>query len=174
MSIPQNHLIQLEQVGNILSNIGNKLITNNNLLKLIIHDSSNALSLSNPTIQDIIAITGRGSDPINQQRFYKYPFTNKILDTPRTELRYFAPNVKPNNIYLSELNINFQVVIHNSLIELDNNKLRYWEMVGEILSSLNGHDCGGIGLLNLKTPISIVSWSDNFSGYTWNMCTRSV
>ncbi len=157
-----------------MSNIGNELVTNQNLLKLINYNTSDALSLSDLTIADIKNITGKGTDPTSQQKIYKYPFTNKVLDVAKSELRYFIPSVRPENIHLSELYINFQIVVHNSIIELDDNKLRYWCIVEELLKSLNRFDCGGIGLLYLKSSISIVSWSDYYSGYFFSMSVGSV
>ena len=169
-----SELIQLDSVGNILSNIGNKLIQNQNLLKCIKYDTSDALSESDIGIQGIVDLVGKGTDPKTQQRIYKYPFNNNIVDETRSELRFFIPKITPNNIYVSELQINFQIVIYNTLIELDDNKFRFIVMIQEILNSLNGFSCGGIGLLYLKTPINIVTWSDNFSGYTFSLCTRTV
>jgi len=167
-------LIQLEQVDNILSNIGKEMIKSQNLMKLIKYDTSNALLQSNLDIDEIKNLAGYGKNPTAEQRIYKYPFTDKVLDEPRSELRYFIPNVKPKNTYISELYINFQVVVHNSLIELDDNKLRYWRIVVEMLKSLNGFDCGGIGLFYLNSTISIIPWSDYYSGYTWNMNTKVI
>ena len=169
-----NNLIQLEKVGQIVSNIGNKLLENNNLLKLIYYNESDALNKPNLTIHQIRDMIGKGSEPITQQKIYKYPFTNKISDIVKSELRFFVPNINPNNIYISDFYIHFQIVVHNSIIEIEDNKIRYWNIVSEILKSLNGFDCGGIGLLYLKSNITMQSWSDYYSGYCFNMYTRTV
>lgn len=169
-----SELITLDNAGTILSNIGNMLIGNQNLLKCIKYDSADALLNSDLSIDDIIDLAGKGTDPINQQRIFKYPFYNNIIDEVRTELRFFIPQIKPENIYLSELPIGFQILIHNSLIDLDDNKQRSLIIVKEILTTLNGNDVGGIGNLNLTKPINIISWNDAFSGYSFNMNTRST
>jgi len=168
-----SELITLENVGQILSNVGNKLTENQNLLKLIKYDDANALSQIDIPIEEIINLCGLRVDTITQQRIYKYPFTNKILDAVRTELRFFIPRINPENLYVSELLISFQIIVHNTKIDLNDNKVRSLVMVQEILKSLNGFDCSGVGLLYLTTPISIISWNDYFSGYTFNMSTRA-
>lgn len=168
-----SELIKLSNIGNILSNIGNTLIKNQNLLKLIHFNSSNALLQSNLTIEEIIDFCGQGSDPNTQQKIFKYPYYDKIIDEIRSELRFFIPKIKPENIYLSELSISFQIIVHNSLIDLDDSKQRPIELVKEILQTLNGVDIGSIGNLKLNSSINIVSWNSNFSGYAFNMTTRT-
>ncbi len=167
-----SELIQLSNIGNIISNIGNTLIENQNLLKLIKYNSSNALLQPDLTIEEIIDLCGFGSDPLNQQRIFKYPFFNNIVDSVRSELRFFIPKIKPENIYLSEVFINFQIIIHNSIIDLDNNKQRTFKIIEEILKTFNREDINGIGNLMLKNSIDIVAWNNSFSGYTFNMLTR--
>ncbi len=169
-----SELINLDNVGTILSNIGNMLIGNQNLLKCIKYNTPNALSQSNLIIEEIIDIAGQGTNPINQQRIFKYPFYDNIVDEVRTELRFFIPEIKPQNIYLSELSISFQIITHNSLIDLDDNKQRTLVMVKEILTTFNGNDVGGIGNLILSKPIKITPWNSSFSGYYFNMNTRST
>lgn len=170
-----NEWIKLENANMIISNIGNELTKNQNLLKLIKYDRPDALSQPNLTPQDIRNLVGKGVDR-NLKRIFQYPWSNKTKDDVRSEIRFFIPsfNIEGKNIYLSELKVNFQVVVHDSLIELDNNLIRPLCMINEILKVMNGFDCGGVGLLQLKSPINIVLWSDDFSGYTWNMNVRSV
>lgn len=167
-------LIALDNAGLILSNIGNTLIENQNLLKCLKYNSANALSQPEVTFDDIIDMAGFGSDPKTQQRIFKYPFNSNIVTDVRTELRFFIPRIKPDNIYLSELFVCFQIVTHNSLIDLDDNKQRTLVMIKEILTSLNGKNMGGVGNLYLYKTIDIYSWNDNFSGYVFNMNTRST
>jgi hypothetical protein len=170
-----SELISLSNVGNILSNICNTLIENNNLLLLIKYDTSDALSQTNLTNEEIIELCGKGSDPINQQRIFKYPYYDNVVDEIRSELRVFAPIIKPNNIYLAELSISLQIIVHNSIIDLDENKQRPIEIIKEILETLNGNDdIGGIGSLILNSSINIVSWNNRFSGYVFNMNTRAI
>ena len=95
-----SNIINLSNAGTILSNIGNKLIENKNLMRCIAYDTPNALSPSLPDvpIEEIIKLVGKGDDPKNQQKIYKYPFNNSIIDNVRSELRFFIPRFKPDNI----------------------------------------------------------------------------
>ena len=171
-------IIQLLNAGNILSNIGNKLIENKNLMRCIAYDTPDALSPSLPdvSIEEIIKLVGKGDDPLNQQKIYKYPFNNNIIDKVRSELRFFIPRFKPDNIYITGTHIGFEAITYNTIVDLEDNKLRYLVMVQEILNSLNGFDCGGIGLLYLtqNSSINIISYNNNYSGYTFFLSTRTV
>lgn len=168
-----SEFIQLSNIGNIISNIGNTLIENQNLLKLIKHNSPDALSQPDLTIEDIIDLCGFGADPHTQQKIFKYPFFNNVVDEVRSELRFFIPRIRPENIYLSEVSITFQIVIHNSIIDLDNNKQRTFKIIEEILKTFNGNYVGGIGNLTLKNSIDIIAWNSNFSGYVFSLQNRS-
>jgi hypothetical protein len=170
-----SELIQLQNIGNIISNIGNKFIQNKNLMRCIKYDSANALStlLSDINNTEIAKLIGKGLNPKEDQRIYKTPFNDKTISDVRSELRFFSPYFKPENLYLSEVIISFQITIHNSLWELENNTQRPLIMIQEILNDLNGFDVGGIGELQLDGAIKIVAWNDNFSGYQINMRTRT-
>ncbi len=90
-----SELITLENASQIVSNVGNKLIENKNLMRCIKYDNSSALSSSLPDVtpEERIDLVGQGIDPKNQQRIYKRGFTNRILDAIRTELRFFIPKM---------------------------------------------------------------------------------
>jgi len=171
-----SNIINLDKIGVILSSIGNKLIENNILMRCIAYDTPNALSSSllDVSLEEIIKLTGKGDDPLKQQKIYKYPFNINIVEESRSEIRFFIPKLKPDNIYISGINIGFEVITYNTLIDLEDNKLRYLVMVQEILNSLNGFDCGGIGLLYLtqNSSINIVNYNYKFSGYTFFLSTR--
>jgi len=171
-----SNIINLDKIGNILSSIGNKLIENKTLMRCIAYNTPNALSSSLPdvTIEEIIKLTGKGINPSNKQKIYKCPFNNNIIDEIRSEIRFFIPKLKPENLYISKINIGFEVITYNTLVDLEDNKLRYLVMIQEILNSLNGYDCGGIGLLYLteNSSINIVNYNHKFSGYTFFLSTR--
>ncbi len=168
-----SELIKLGQIGNIVSNIGNKLVGNQNLLKLIKYDTANALAQTNLTPQEIVNLVGKGSDPKTQQQIFKSPFNEKIKDDRKTELRFFVSRITPNNIYLASLSVVFQTIVYNTLWEM-NNDLRPFLMMQEILNELNGMDIGGIGELKLTKPISVVNYNVDFSGYMIELGTRAV
>ena len=66
-----SELITLSEVGRILSNIGNKLIQCKDILKLINYNTPDALSQADVSLQDIIKLVGKGSDPKSEQKYLK-------------------------------------------------------------------------------------------------------
>lgn len=168
-----DHLIQLSQIGNILSNIGNKLISNQTILKCVAYDSEDALSQPDLGIQDIIKLIGKSDDPRSQQKVFKVPFNENIVEEAHSEVRFFLPSFNPNNLYLSEVIISFQILIYNSLWELSNNQMRPFVIINQILKDFNGYDINSIGELRLNNPIRIVTWNTEYSGYEVIMKTRT-
>ena len=145
-------------------------------MKLLYYNTSDALSLSTVTLDKIIEMVGKGSNPNTQKCIYKYPFFSKIESTAHSELRFFITKIKPNNVYLADIPIYFQIICHNSIIDIDDNYLRPLEMLIEVLTSLNGTDVCGIGKLYLKERdyINMFSFSENYSGYEFCLYGRST
>ncbi len=172
-----SELITLDNAGVLLSNILNKLIKNKTLMRCLYYDSADALSTSLPdvTMLQIKDMSGKGNDPANQQRIFNYAFNNNIIDSIHTELRVFLGRFKPNNIYISSVDVCFQIMVYNTKINLDDNKLRDTVMVNEILKDINGcSDICGIGKLQLVNDITHMSWNNNFSGNQFYLTTRLV
>lgn len=170
-------LITLDNAGVLLSNILNKLIKNKILMRCLWYDSADVLSSSLPdvTISQIKNMNGRGEDPPNEQRIFKFAYNNNITDSPHSELRVFFSKFHPDNIYISNVDVVFQIIVYNTKINLDENKLRDLIMVNEVLRDLNGcNDIHGIGKLQLIGDINYMSWHSNFSGYTFKLSTRLV
>lgn len=167
-----SELITLSEVGRILSNIGNKLIQCKDILKLINYNTPDALSQSDVSLQDIIKLVGKGSNPKSEQKIFKTPFNDNIVDDVRSEIRFFTPLLKPNNIYISEVIISFQIIVHNSIWDLEENQ-RPLVLLHEILKNFNGYDIGSIGELQLSDSIRIFNWNNSFAGYQVNFKTRT-
>ena len=161
--------IKLSGIHDILSNIGNKLIQNQPLLKCLKYDSSDALSKPKLTSEEIIELV----ENEEKRRIYRSPFNKQVVDEARTELRVFFPEIIPQNIYLARLTVVFEIIVHESLWELDNNKDRPLIMIGEILKELNGEQVGGIGKFYLIDSIKAQIFNADFTGYIFNMATRT-
>jgi len=172
--VNSNELIKLDNLNSFVSNIGNHLVKNQDILKMLKYDEPNALAQPNLEIGDIVALMGRGSDPSKDKRIYKQPFHNEIANEMRSEVRFFIPQINPNNIYIAGVDICFQVIVHNNLWDLNGNLDRPLVMVNRLLNHFNGQDVGGIGELRLISPIKMYAYSDNFSGYTFVLSTRMV
>ncbi len=172
-----SHLIQLDNMGNILSNIGNKLIQNKTLMRCIYYDHTDALSTSLPDVpmSEIIKLVGKGQNPNGEQRIFKFLTNDNIIDETRTELRFGISSIKPESLYIAELPVTLQIIIHNSLWELKDNKIRAFVMINELLKDLNGNfeDIKGIGELKLVNPIGFVIFNKSFSGYIINLSIRT-
>ena len=168
-----DHLIQLDNIGNILSDIGSKLIQNKKLMRLIKYNQSNALSSSLPdvTMTEIIKLVGKNPNHLQEQRIFKVLINDNIIDEVRVELRFGVSTIQPINLHIAKLPIDFQIIVHNSLWELDDNKFRAFEIIKELLSDLNGNsdDVKGVGQLQLIKPISFIIFNKNFSGYAMIM-----
>lgn len=164
-------LINLQQLGEIFSDIGNKLVLNQTILKAIKYNDPSALSHPNVSYDDIIKLIGQGNDPKTEQRIFKTPFHDNIVDEVRNELRFFTPTISPEHAYLANLILSFQIVIHNSLWDLDDGQIRPFVLMQEILKEFNGYNIG-IGILQLNRPIQIATWNKNFSGYELIFRTR--
>lgn len=168
-----NEYIKFENIEKILSDIGMKIISNKNILKLLYYNDTDVLFKSDLSQQNILEILGKGSDPKKQQRIFKTAFNEDIADIPHSELRFYIPSLNPENLYLSEVNVAFQLIIHNSIWELNDNKIRVFCLLNELLSTLNGQDIRSIGYLKLIQPIKYFNWNSNFSGYQLILETRS-
>lgn len=165
-------LIVLNQAQNVLSTIGNYLIENANLMRLLYYDSSDALTSSEVSFDHIIEMAGYGE--LCQKRIFKYPFYSYTESTARSEIRFFLDKIRSENIYMADLPIYFQVITHCSLVDLDSNLQRPLEMLKEVLNTLNNKDVGGIGKLQLRDIIRMYSYSENFSGFEFCLHTRST
>lgn len=167
-----NNLITLSDAGRILSNIGNRLTQNKNILKILKYNTSDCLTQPDLTLPEILEIIGRGSNPKMQRRIFNVPFNDKIIEEGRSELRFFISQFRPENIYLSSVNISFQIVIHTTIWEI-NEGYRPMQLIHEILNDFNGYDIGSIGELQLNGGITLYNWSSDYDGFIVNMKTRT-
>ena len=167
-------LVSLSQVGNILSNIGNKIVQNQNIMKLLYYNTPDALAQPDVGVLEIADMLGKTGSP-DKQRIYKYLISDMISEEVKTELRFGIDRIHPENRHIVALPITLQIVCHNSIWELDNNKLRVFVLLEELLDDLNGNidDVNGIGGLLLKSPITFVNFNSSFSGYVLLLNTRS-
>ena len=164
--------IQLGVLDNVLSDVGNRIVTSQQILKCLKYDTPDALSQPDLTMPEILEIVGKGSDPKKQQRLYQTPFNDLIVEDVRSELRVFSDIIDPNNLYLAEINIAFQIIIHNSIWALDSNQYRFLVFIKEILRLINGYNARSIGEFKLSGPIKVFVWNKNFSGYQLHFSTR--
>jgi len=165
--------IELDNIDNILRNISLKLIVNENLCKLLKYNDSFAL-FEDITEEQRYELNVQDGDITNTRIFYQ-PFNNDTITDQRTELRIYFMNFKPDNLYLTKVNIGFDLVVHNDLWRLEQGKQRPTTMFKEILKSLNGQLVDGIGELSfVDSPCVLRYFNSKFTGYSFTMRTRSV
>lgn len=163
-------LISIDKINTILPNIAIKLIDKNDLMKSLQYNTTDALS-QDITLEQI----GKLMDQkyIIDTRIFYQPFNNLILNEERTELRIYIARLRPNNRYLADLHVGFDIVVHNNLWRLDEGKQRPLVMYKEILNALNGVFVGGIGELVFENSnFDLRYFNKEFTGYTFIMKTR--
>jgi len=168
-----SELIQLDNLDNILTNIAIKIVDNLDLMRCLKFNTTNALSQS-ITESERYELINQDGDISNTRVFFQ-PFNNLTITEARSELRIYHASFKPESIYLTNIHIGFDIVVHNDLWRLDDGKRRPTTIIKLLLESLNGQDVGGIGLLTfVDRPISLRYFNDSFTGYTLYLKTRST
>lgn len=143
------------------------------LFKCLKYTTTNALTQADLTPDEMLLLTNQEGN-IEATRVLFTPFNFEQEDTARTEIRIFIRRFKPENIYISSVELCIQVLTQNSLCRLDNGQQRLLVMINEILTKLNGTDIGFIGNLVFENPIPIHQFNKFFTGYDLFPETRSV
>ena len=165
--------IQLESLDNILNNIAIKIVENIDLMRCLKFTSTDAL-LQPITEEERYMLMNQDGD-ITGTRIFFQPFNNLTITDQRSELRIYYASFKPNNNFLTNINVGFDIVVHNDLWRLDNGKRRPTAIIKLLLESLNGQDVGSIGNLSfIDRPCSLRYFNDSFTGYTLYLKTRST
>ncbi len=164
--------IQLESLDNILTNIAIKIVDNLDLMRCLKFNTTDALSQS-ITQDQCYELINQDGDITNTRVFFQ-PFNNQTITEERSELRIYHASFRPDNIYLTNIIVGFDIVVHNNLWRLDDGKRRPTTMVKLLLESLNGQDIGAIGNLTMDRACSLRFFSDSFTGYTLYLKTRST
>lgn len=161
--------ISLQNIDMMLNNIALKLIDNNDLMKCLKFNSTDALSQPITEDQKYELINQDGD--ITNTRIFSQPFNNKVISDVRSELRIYYGLLKPENTILTNVYIGFDVVVHNALWRLDGDLQRPTKIIKELLLSLNNQQIGGIGKLYFYNDSSITLryFNDNFTGYSFTM-----
>jgi hypothetical protein len=163
----------LNGVDRIIENILIQLLSNQNLLKCLKYDSTDALSQPDLTQSDIDILINQEGDTSKSRVFFT-PFNLNPANDAKSELHLFIRRFKPDNIQLANVQILFQIIVNNQLWRLDNGQQRPLVMIEEILNSLQGVDIGFIGNLYFTNDISIIQYNPYFTGYEMMPNVRST
>jgi hypothetical protein len=170
MANSQN-VINYDGIDSLSINIILKLLENQDLLKCLFYNTSNALTQADLTDDEKYAMIDQ-LDTVNTKIFIT-PFPSNVTDDAEVEIRFFIRTLAPENIILSRVIFDFVIIVHESLWVLSGGKQRALTIIQELLDSLNGEYINGLGKLYLVEPINIVKFADNVSGYivplqTWS------
>ncbi len=136
------------------------------------YNTRNALSQTNLTSNQISSLINQ--DNLKDTRIFFSPSPTITITDEQTQLRIFISSLSPENLYLGKVVFDFQIIVHENLWLLDNTKQRPIVIIQEILKKLNDVDILGLGNLKLINPIRVVKFADKFTGYGFNMSTRST
>ena len=164
--------ILLFNIDSILNNIAIKLFENDNLMKLLKFDTTDALSQSILEEQKYELINQEGD--ITNTRIFFQPFNNKVITEKRSELRIYYGSFKPDNMFLTRMYVGFDIVVNNNIWRLDGGIQRPIKIIQYIMESLNNQVIGSIGELTFNPDSSVVLrfFNDSFTGYSFNLRSR--
>lgn len=167
------NFITLDNIDKLWSDIGNQIASNQNILKLLYYNDEDALTKDDLYLNQIRDIVGKGEDK-KLQRIFKTPFNDDIVDELKSELRFYIPLLQPDNLYLAGVAFNFEIIVHNSLWELTEGRLRPVRILQELLQQFNNYDIKSIGNLTLKDRIANYTFGKKFTGFILTLSTRAV
>ncbi|OPH61719.1 hypothetical protein BC351_00310 [Paenibacillus ferrarius] len=165
-------MFTLENVDRIIQNIVVQLLPSQNLFKCLKYSSADALSQEDISDNEKIEMFDQSNK--EKTKVFFTPLSPNVSDTAGSELRIYIRNIKPNNIYLTNVDISIQVICSNSVWRMDEGRQRPLVMLQEIISQLNGVDIGFIGQLFFERDIRIIPHNDYYTGYELIPSTRSI
>ncbi len=150
MANSQN-VINYDGIDSLSINIILKLLENQNLLKCLFYNTSNALTQADLTDDEKYAMIDQ-LDTVNTKIFIT-PFPSNVTDDAEVEIRFFIRTLAPENIILSKVVFDFVIIVHESLWVLSGGKQRALTIIQELLDSLNGEYINGLGKLQLSLVV---------------------
>jgi hypothetical protein len=163
----------LENSDRIITNVLTKLIENQNLLKLLLYPTKDALYQPDLTQEQINALFDSASSP-DMKRILFMPFNIDVADSEKSEIRIFIRSFTPDNIQITNLSMCIQVICSNNVWLMDEGRMTPLVLIQEILKSLNGVDVEFVGNLYFNAPIKLYYYNSHFSGYELYPNVRSV
>ena len=160
MDLTKPRLYNFESAGKDLKSISFKLLTSQNLLKLMYFPSEDALSKT-----DIDADTKKIVLKTCVKRIPQIPTTTDLYSYVVVIFDHFIPNAT-NPAFRDNLVI-FDVLCPLETWEMDDYMLRPYKMMHEIDTLFNGQKMNGIGRMEFISADSLVLNND-LAGYTLN------
>ena len=136
--------VRLEKFSSNIINIIEKLLDNQEICNLVGQNGN--IPVKNPVLSKDIAPSGI------KERIYPYPFDIDFTDDVRSQIHVYYPSFSfENNGHATEIIVIFDIVVHKKIWLMTDNKkkvIRAYEIVRNIVSSMNGKNIDGIGKIH--------------------------
>ena len=159
----------------IEQNIAFLLKENHDLFRLLKYNENDPLSMpmdsemAEDMLVDFHSRTGAEGDLqwiINPDcRVFFVPYTGLIESPAKSQLRIYTLQMYPDNIYISDLYVQVDIIVPLALDKIRNGRRRN-KIAVEVIKSLNGKEIGLINpLMIVDKPMILKQYRDDYWGY---------
>lgn len=169
----------------ILKNLGNLIIqylvlNNENIWKLLKFPTPDALEKPNLSRREKSELIHEGMKDTSEYRVFRSPYLDDLQDYECSQLRIYVEGLNPENRVLGLIDVNFELIIHSKLVNLNGYMNRLEVMLFEVIDCLNGANVQSLGQLAFDRTLSVYDLAKmnlfnnrNFYGYTLTMSVRA-
>lgn len=157
--------LTLVGVDDSLTKILLPLLKSDRLFELLKHNTKDALGKGVTQKEKSSMIN---QDAPKSRRIILQPWKKDfVTDDVRSELRIYVQNISPENRYVGNITFGFDIVIHDSIWQLNGGKQRAILIAQELYKILNANEVEFIGKLEagFGNGMNIVDYGNNFTGY---------
>lgn len=152
----------------------NYLIENNeDIWKILKYTTPDALSLPSLTQEEKAEMIYRYGANQNDYHVFMQPYVEDMPEIETTQMRIYNAAIRPNNRSWGTVDICFEFISYNKMLQLNGNLNRFDVLIYNTLSVLNGATIGGIGQLSFDETKSYNNFAKlelfnnrNYSGWT--------
>lgn len=150
------------------------LMKNNEVIwKLLKYNTPDALDKPNLTLEEKRQLIWTGNGDSEDYRVFRSPFLDDAITSQISQLRIYNSVLSPDNRSIGTVDIGIECLCHDKIINLNNYESRVEVMIQEIISTINGRDIDGVGVLSFDKNMSMydvcrmnIYNNRNFFGYT--------
>jgi hypothetical protein len=172
-----NGFNQFSLLPNLPLNVIKYLVDNNeNIWKIIKYPSADCLDKSNLTQAEKFNLIYNAQPISSDYRvFMDSASSDDLTDEQVSLLRVFPTNISPENQVLSIVHIGFEAICHSKINMLNTYQPRSLVLATEVISTLNGQNVNGIGVLQFNKGDMFkynLYNNKNYKGYAFTLFTR--
>lgn len=154
---------------------------NEDIWKLLKHNSPDALQKPNLTIGEKRALIYTGEGVQTEFRIFRQPFIEDVFEDVVAQLRVYNSMLLPINRVHGVIDFCFEIVVHNKIIAIEGGYLNRMEVIlQQLIGALNGTEIGGVGkfFFNQEGQYTnraqlMIYNNRNYVGYKLIMSTRT-